>query len=92
MMTTTVKIASNASFVFDKTITLGKPKPRPKAHYRNIQIVGLKQRHLMKKEATPKRKGLKTNTSNEKRGNPKCQGLKTKISNEKGGNTKMQGA
>jgi hypothetical protein len=37
-------------------------------------IVGLKQRHLMKKEATPKHKGLKTNTSNEKRGNPKMSG------------------
>jgi hypothetical protein len=28
----------------------------------------------MKKETTPKRKGLRTKTSDEKRGNPKTQG------------------
>jgi hypothetical protein len=32
---------------------------------------GSKQRPPMKKEATPKCKGLKTKTSDEKRGNPK---------------------
>jgi hypothetical protein len=46
----------------------------------------------MKKEATPKCKGLKTKTSDEKRGNPKTQGLKTKTSDGKSGNSKMQGA
>jgi hypothetical protein len=32
----------------------------------------------MKKEATPKRKGLKLNTSDEKIGNPKKQGAQIK--------------
>jgi hypothetical protein len=47
----------------------------------------------MKKEATPKRKGLRKKTSDEKRGNPKCKGLKRKkkISDEKRGNPKRKG-
>jgi hypothetical protein len=36
--------------------------------------MGLNQRTPMKKEATPKCKGLKSKTSNEKRGNPKIRG------------------
>jgi hypothetical protein len=34
-------------------------------------FIGSKERPLMKKEATPKHKGLKRKASNEKRGNPK---------------------
>jgi hypothetical protein len=34
-------------------------------------LVGSKEKPPMKKEATPKRKGLKTKTSDEKRGNSK---------------------
>jgi hypothetical protein len=41
-------------------------------------VVGSKQRPAMKKEATPKCKGLKTKTSDEKRGNPKKQGAQNK--------------
>jgi hypothetical protein len=48
----------------------------------DLSIIGSKQNSTIKKEATPKRKGLKTKTSDEKRGNPKCKGLKTKTSDE----------
>jgi hypothetical protein len=41
-------------------------------------LVGSKQRPPMKKEATLKRKGLKTKTSDKKRGNPKTQGAQNK--------------
>jgi hypothetical protein len=46
----------------------------------------------MKKEATPKCKGLKRKTSDEKEATPKYKGLKKKTSDEKRGNPKMQGA
>jgi hypothetical protein len=46
----------------------------------------------MKKEATPKCKGLKSKTSNEKEATPKCKGLKPNTSNENRGNPKMQEA
>jgi hypothetical protein len=39
---------------------------------------GSNQRPPMKKEATPKHKGLKSKTSDEKRGNPKMQGAQIK--------------
>jgi hypothetical protein len=41
-------------------------------------FVGSKERPPMKKEATPKCKGLKTKTSNKKRGKPKTQGTQNK--------------
>jgi hypothetical protein len=46
----------------------------------------------MKKEATPKRKGLKSKSSNEKEATPKCKELKSRTSIEKRGNLKTQGA
>jgi hypothetical protein len=47
----------------------------------------------MKKEATPKRKGLETKTSNEKRGNPQNErGLKQRAPMKKEAIPKMQGA
>jgi hypothetical protein len=42
----------------------------------------------MKKEATPKCKGLKTRTSIEKRGNPKTQKAQNKDPNKKEATTK----
>jgi hypothetical protein len=54
-----------------KVVMPGKPKPRTKVHYCNICSLAQKERPLMKKEATPKRKGLKRKTSDGKRGNPK---------------------
>jgi hypothetical protein len=50
------------------------------------------ERRLMKKEATPKCKGLIRKTSNEKKATPKPKGLKTKDLWWKRGNPKMQGA
>jgi hypothetical protein len=41
-------------------------------------LVGSKERHPMKKEATPKRKGLKSKTTDKKGGNPKMQGTQKK--------------
>jgi hypothetical protein len=41
-------------------------------------LVGSKEKPPMKKEATPKRKGLKTKTSDGKSGNPKMQGAQNK--------------
>jgi hypothetical protein len=50
--------------------------------------MGSKERLLIKKEATAKRRRLKRNISDVKRGNPKYNGLKRKTSNEKRGNPK----
>jgi hypothetical protein len=74
-----VEIASNVSSVFDKkAITPHKPEPQTKMHYCNLYSQAQSKGAPMKKEATPKHKGLKTKTSDEKRGNPKMQGAKTK--------------
>jgi hypothetical protein len=45
----------------------------------------------MKKEGTPKCKGLKSKTSNENKAIPKRKGLKSKTSDEKRGNLNAQG-
>jgi hypothetical protein len=42
-----------------KVVTLSKPKPQLKAGYRNLHSLAQKEKHSMKKEATPKYKGLK---------------------------------
>jgi hypothetical protein len=55
-----------------KVVTLSKPKPQLKAGYRNLCSLAQKEKHPMKKEATPKYKGLKNERpSMKKRGNPK---------------------
>jgi hypothetical protein len=45
--------------------------------------MGSKQMPSIKKEATPKCKGLKTKTLDEKETTPKCKGLKTKTFDKK---------
>jgi hypothetical protein len=45
----------------------------------------------MKKDATPKHKGLQSNTTDEKEATPKCKGLKSKTSNEKEVTPKCKG-
>jgi hypothetical protein len=69
-----------------------KAKARNKGALLHPSVIGSKQRPPMKKEETPKHKGLKIKTSDEKRGNPKRKGLKTKISDKKRGNLKTQEA
>jgi hypothetical protein len=55
--------------------------------------MGLKERPPMKKEITPKCKGLKRKRPLiKKEETPKCKGLKRKSSGKKRANTKMQGA
>jgi hypothetical protein len=50
-----------------------------------------KERALMKKEVTPKCKGLKSNTFNKKRGNPKMQGAKKRPPMKKEATPKCKG-
>jgi hypothetical protein len=77
-VTTLIEIASNASFVFDKTWYARKVKATNEGALLHHSLVGSKQRPPMKKEATLKCMRLKTNTSNEKRGNSKTQGTQNK--------------
>jgi hypothetical protein len=58
---TIIEIASNASSIFDKkAIMPRKPEPRTKMHYCDLHSLAQNKIPLMKKEVTPKRKGLKT--------------------------------
>jgi hypothetical protein len=68
---TIIKIASNSSSVFDKSCYAREAKATNEGALLHPSFIGSKQRPSMKKEATPKRNGLKTKTSNEKRGYPK---------------------
>jgi hypothetical protein len=57
---TIIEIAGNASSVFDKTWYARKAKATNEGALLQPSLVGSKQRPLIKKEATPKRMGLKT--------------------------------
>jgi hypothetical protein len=74
-----VKIASNASSVFDKkAITPHKPEPRMKMHYCNLRLLAQNKRPLMKKRQLQNARGSKQKSSDEKRGNLKMQGAQNK--------------
>jgi hypothetical protein len=70
---TIVEIASNASFVFDKSWYTRKAKATNKGALLYPSFIRSKERTPMKKYATPKCNGFKRKTSDERRGNPKTQ-------------------
>jgi hypothetical protein len=61
------------------TITLSKLEARSKAYYQTPHSLVGEERHLIKKEATPKHKGLKKKDLRlKKEATPKHKGLKKK--------------
>jgi hypothetical protein len=87
-----IEISGNTIYVFDKSCYAKQAKAMHEGAISQPSPIGLNQRPPMKKEVTPKYKGLKPKTSNEKEVTPKHKGLKPKTSDKKRANPKTQGA